>query len=49
MLAKVFSGATVALNSVLVTVEVDISEKSLPSFTKVGTQSPGSKYTPFYS
>ena len=36
MLAKVFSGATVALNSVLVTVEVDISEKSLPSFTIVG-------------
>ncbi len=36
MLAKVFSGATVGLDSVLVTVEVDISEKSLPSFTIVG-------------
>lgn len=36
MLAKVFSGATVGLDSVLVEVEVDISEKSLPSFTIVG-------------
>lgn len=36
MLAKVLSGATVGLDSVLVTVEVDISERSLPSFTIVG-------------
>ncbi len=36
MLAKVLSGATVGLDSVLVTVEVDISAQSLPSFTVVG-------------
>lgn len=36
MLAKVFSGATVGLDSVLVEVEVDISEKGLPTFTIVG-------------
>lgn len=36
MLAKVTSGATVGLNSTLVTVEVDITEKGLPSFTIVG-------------
>lgn len=36
MLAKVTSGATVGLSSVPVTVEVDISTKSLPSFTIVG-------------
>jgi magnesium chelatase family protein len=36
MLAKVFSGATIGLNSVLVEVEVDITEKGLPSFTIVG-------------
>lgn len=36
MLAKVTSGATIGLTSVPVTVEVDISAKSLPSFTIVG-------------
>lgn len=36
MLAKVYSGATVGLESVTVTVEVDISSQSLPSFTVVG-------------
>lgn len=36
MLAKVFSGATVGLESVLVTVEVDIAAQGLPSFTIVG-------------
>ncbi len=36
MLAKVLSGATVGLESVVVTVEVDISERSLPSFSIVG-------------
>lgn len=36
MLAKVTSGATVGLSSVPVTVEVDISERGLPSFTIVG-------------
>ncbi|MBU3956676.1 YifB family Mg chelatase-like AAA ATPase [Patescibacteria group bacterium] len=36
MLAKVTSGATVGLDSIPVTVEVDISERGLPSFTIVG-------------
>lgn len=36
MLAKVLSGATVGLQSIPVTVEVDIYSKSLPSFTIVG-------------
>lgn len=36
MLAKVNSGATVGLESVPVTVEVDIASGSLPSFTVVG-------------
>lgn len=36
MLAKVISGANLGLESVPVTVEVDISKKSLPSFTIVG-------------
>lgn len=36
MLAKVLSGATVGLESVPVTVEVDISSSGLPSFTIVG-------------
>src|SRR4030042_4527082 len=36
MLAKGLSGATVGLASVLVEVEVDISARSLPSFTIVG-------------
>lgn len=36
MLAKVLSGATVGLESVLVTVEVDIALQGLPSFTIVG-------------
>lgn len=36
MLAKILSGATVGLDAVLVTVEVDIASQSLPSFTIVG-------------
>lgn len=36
MLAKVISGATVGLNSVLVEVEVDITKKGLPTFKIVG-------------
>ena len=40
MLAKVLSGATVGLNSVIVTVEVDIATQGLPNFTKVGRESP---------
>lgn len=36
MLAKVLSGATVGLDSVVVTVEVDINMQGLPSFTIVG-------------
>lgn len=36
MLAKVFSGATVGLESVLITVEVDVAAQGLPSFTIVG-------------
>lgn len=36
MFAKIFSGAVVGLEAVLVTVEVDISAKGLPSFTIVG-------------
>lgn len=36
MLAKVFSGATVGLDSVPVEVEVDVSDRGLPSFTIVG-------------
>ena len=36
MLAKVASGATVGLESVLVTVEVDIAAQGLPNFTIVG-------------
>ncbi len=36
MLAKIFSGAVVGLEAVPVTVEVDISSQSLPSFTIVG-------------
>ena len=36
MLAKVFSGATVGLDSIPVEVEVDVSETGLPSFTIVG-------------
>lgn len=39
MLAKVISGATVGLESIPVTVEVDISSQSLPSFTIVGLPS----------
>ncbi|MCL4338577.1 YifB family Mg chelatase-like AAA ATPase [Patescibacteria group bacterium] len=39
MLAKVISGATLGLESVPVTVEVDISTHSLPSFTIVGLPS----------
>lgn len=36
MLAKILSGAVVGLEAVTVTVEVDISSQSLPSFTIVG-------------
>ncbi len=36
MLAKVFSGATVGLESVPIEVEVDIASQGLPSFTIVG-------------
>jgi magnesium chelatase family protein len=36
MLAKVFSGATVGLNSVPIEVEVDVASSGLPSFTIVG-------------
>ncbi len=36
MLAKVLSGANVGLESILVTVEVDVSSQSLPSFSIVG-------------
>ncbi|MEA2020264.1 MAG: YifB family Mg chelatase-like AAA ATPase [Patescibacteria group bacterium] len=36
MLAKVFSGATVGLESVLVEVEVDIQKRGLPAFKVVG-------------
>lgn len=36
MLAKILSGAVVGLDAVPVTVEVDISARSLPSFTIVG-------------
>jgi len=39
MLAKVLSGATIGLESIPVTVEVDIYAKSLPSFTIVGLPS----------
>lgn len=39
MLAKVPSGATVGLDPISVTVEVDISSQSLPSFTIVGLPS----------
>ena len=38
MLARVFSGATVGLESVPIEVEVDIASQGLPSFTMVGTQ-----------
>lgn len=36
MLARVFSGATVGLESLVIEVEVDISSRGLPSFTIVG-------------
>lgn len=36
MLARVYSGATVGLESVLIEVEVDIASQGLPSFTIVG-------------
>lgn len=36
MLAKIFSGATVGLDSVPVEVEIDVAETGLPSFTIVG-------------
>ena len=38
MLARVFSGATVGLDSLAIEVEVDIASQGLPSFTIVGTQ-----------
>ncbi|MEK7616687.1 MAG: YifB family Mg chelatase-like AAA ATPase [Patescibacteria group bacterium] len=36
MLSKVFSGANIGLDSVVVTAEVDVAAKGLPSFTIVG-------------
>lgn len=36
MLAKIFSGATVGLDAVVVDVEVDVADRGLPSFTIVG-------------
>ena len=39
MLAKVLSAATVGLDSIPITVEVDINTKTLPSFTIVGLPS----------
>lgn len=36
MLAKIFSGATVGLNSIPIEVEVDVASSGLPSFTIVG-------------
>lgn len=36
MLAKIFSGATVGLDSIPVEVEVDVADRGLPSFTIVG-------------
>lgn len=36
MLAKILSGANIGLESVLVTIEVDIASQGLPSFTIVG-------------
>jgi len=39
MLAKVLSGATVGLESIPITVEIDVYTKSLPSFTIVGLPS----------
>lgn len=36
MLAKIFSGATVGLESITVDVEVDVADRGLPSFTIVG-------------
>lgn len=41
MLAKILSGAVVGLEAVPVTVEVDISSQSLPSFTIVGLPDKG--------
>ncbi|MFZ5365968.1 MAG: hypothetical protein ACOZBZ_01615 [Patescibacteria group bacterium] len=38
MLARVFSGATVGLDSVPIEVEVDIASAGLPPFAKAGTQ-----------
>ncbi|MCL4397706.1 YifB family Mg chelatase-like AAA ATPase [Patescibacteria group bacterium] len=36
MLAKVFSGAVLGLDSILITVEVDVASRALPSFQIVG-------------
>ncbi len=36
MLAKIFSGATIGLDSIPIEVEVDVAETGLPSFTIVG-------------
>jgi magnesium chelatase family protein len=38
MLAKVYSGATLGLEGILITVEVDIADRGFPTFTIVGTQ-----------
>ena len=43
MLARVFSGATVGLESVLIEVEVDIASQGLPSFATRGIQYQDSK------
>lgn len=37
MLAKIFSGATIGLNSVPIDVEVDVATQGLPAFKRVGT------------
>ena len=39
MLARIFSGATVGLESLVVEVEVDVSSKGLPHFDIVGLPS----------
>lgn len=36
MLSKVFTGATIGLDGVLITVEVDVAERGFPTFTIVG-------------
>ncbi|MEI7653525.1 MAG: hypothetical protein WCJ70_04625 [bacterium] len=38
MLATAYSGATLGLEGILITVEVDVAERGFPTFTSVGTQ-----------